>query len=132
MHPDFEFETARVGEILREDECQVKAEDIERFRRLLGYPPSAPGTQPSAPASMGLTYGLKLGWEHEIFPPGAVRMGDDNVFGVSAKPGDRLTTALRITERWKSKGRKFMKYEMLTRNQRGEMVCSVNVVGMLP
>lgn len=132
MHPDFEFETARVGEVLREDECQVTAQDIERFRRLLGYPPSASGALPSAPASMGLTYGLRLGWEHEIFPQGAVRMGDDNVFGVTARAGDRLRTALRIAERWESKGRRFMRYEMLTRNQRGEMVCVVNIVGMLP
>ena len=81
---------------------------------------------------MGLTYGLKLGWENAIFAPGAIRMGDEDTFGVAARVGDRLVTQFRIVEKFEKKGRKFMKYDMRTQNQSDELVCSVSFTVITP
>lgn len=132
MNPDFVYETARLNEVLCEGACLVEAQDVERFRCLLGYAETVAGTAPVAPPSMGLIYGLKLGWEHAIFPPGAIRMGDEDVFGVPARVGDRLLTQFRIIEKFERKGRKFMKYEMRTLNQGNELVCSVSFTAIVP
>lgn len=128
MNPDFCFETARLDTVLCEGVCEVSAGDVARFRRLMGYDAEA-GV---VPPSMGLTYGLRLGWEHAIFPPGAVRMGDEDVFGVPARAGDRLVTQLRIVEKFEKKQRRFMRYEMRTQNQRQELVCSISFVALIP
>ena len=127
-HPDFCYDTARLDAVLCEGVVEVTAEEVTRFRRLLGYEPGAD----IAPPSMGLTYGLRLGWEHSIFPPGVVRMGDDDVFGVPARAGDRLTTRFRIVERFEKKERRFMRYEMRTENQDGELVCAISFLALMP
>lgn len=132
MNPDFTYDTARLNEVLCESSCTVTAADVERFRRLMGYPETSPGQLPVVPPSMGLTYGLRLGWEHAIFPPGVIRMGDDDVFGVPARAGDQLVTQFRIVEKFERKTRKFMKYEMRTHNQANEMVCSVSFTALIP
>ena len=130
--PRFAWETARLHEVLCESVAESTAEEIDAFRALLGYPPTAPGATPVAPTSMGLTWGLRLGWEHSVFPPGVVRMGDEDRFGVPARAGDRLTTRLRIVDRFERKGRRFLKYEMRTCNQRDELVCEVVFAAILP
>lgn len=130
MNPDFCYETAKLGQVLCSGVCDVTAGDVERFRRLLGY--EAAADSGLAPSSMGLTYGLRLGWEHSIFPPGVVRMGDDDVFGVPARVGDRLTTTFSIVEKFEKKGRRFLRYEMRTINQDGALVCAISFVGLLP
>ena len=130
MNPDFCYETAKLGQVLCSGVCGVTAGDVERFRRLLGY--EAAADSGLAPSSMGLTYGLRLGWEHSIFPPGVVRMGDDDVFGVPARVGDRLTTTFSIVEKFEKKGRRFLRYEMRTINQDGALVCAISFVGLLP
>ncbi len=132
MNPDFDYDTARLDQVLCEGACTVSAADVEQFRRLMGYPATPPGQTPVTPPSMGLTYGLRLGWEHAIFPPGAIRMGDDDTFGVPARVGDRLVTQFRIIEKFERKNRKFMKYEMRTHNQASEMVCSVCITVIVP
>lgn len=133
MNPDlFAYDTVRLNEVLCEDSWPVTAAEIERFRRLMGYPEMPPGRAPVAPPSMGLTYGLRLGSQHSIFPPGAIRMGDDDVFGVPARPGDQLLTQLRIIDKFERKGRKFLKYEMRTQNQANDLVCSVTVAVIVP
>jgi hypothetical protein len=129
---DFAYATARVGDVLCEGQCTVRAEDVQQFRALMGYPATENGQVPVAPTSMGLTYGLRLGWEHQIFPAGAIRVGDDDVFGVAAQAGDELLTQFRIVETFERKGRKFMKYEMRTANQRDELVCSVSFTAVVP
>ena len=130
MNPDFCYETAKLGQVLCSGVCDVTAGDVERFCRLLGY--EAAADSGLAPSSMGLTYGLRLGWEHSIFPPGVVRMGDDDVFGVPARVGDRLTTTFSIVEKFEKKGRRFLRYEMRTINQDGALVCAISFVGLLP
>ena len=130
MNPDFCYETAKLGQVLCSGVCDVTTGDVERFRRLLGY--EAAADSGLAPSSMGLTYGLRLGWEHSIFPPGVVRMGDDDVFGVPARVGDRLTTTFSIVEKFEKKGRRFLRYEMRTINQDGALVCAISFVGVLP
>ena len=126
------YETVRLNEVLCEGTYHVTAVEIERYRRLMGYPPTPPGADAVTPASMGLIYGLRLGWEYSVFPPGVVRMGDEDVFGVPACDGDRLVTQLRIVGRFEKNGRRFMKYEMSTRNQRQELVCSVTFAAIVP
>lgn len=130
MNPDFCYETAKLGQVLCSGVCDVTAGDVERFRRLLGY--EAAADSGLAPSSMGLTYGLRLGWEHSIFPPGVVRMGDDDVFGVPARVGDRLTTTFSIVEKFEKKDRRFLRYEMRTINQLGALVCAISFVGLMP
>lgn len=132
MNPDFVYETARLNEVLCEGVYTVEAQDVASFRKLMGYTQTVNGAAPIAPPSMGLTYGLKLGWEHAIFPPGVIRMGDEDVFGVPARTGDRLVTQFRIIEKFERKGRKFMKYEMRTLNQGNELVCSVSFTAIVP
>lgn len=129
MNPDFCYDTARLDTVLCEGVVDVGAQDIARFRRLLGYAGAATDV---APPSMGLTYGLRLGWEHSIFPPGVVRMGDEDVFGVPARAGDRLTTTFRIVGKFEKKERRFLRYEMRTANQRDELVCSISFVALMP
>lgn len=129
MNPDFCYGTACLDTVLCEGVCDVRAEDIARFRRLLGY---GEGASDVAPPSMGLTYGLRLGWENAVFPPGVVRMGDEDVFGVPARAGDRLVTTFRIVEKFEKKERRFLRYEMRTENQHGELVCSISFVALMP
>ena len=59
-------------------------------------------------------------------------MGDDDVFGVPARVGDRLTTTFSIVEKFEKKGRRFLRYEMRTLNQDGELVCAISFVGLMP
>ena len=132
MNPDFAYDTARLDQVLCEGTCTVAAADVEQFRRLMGYPETPIGQVPVTPPSMGLTYGLRLGWENAIFPPGVVRMGDDDKFGMPARVGDRLVTQFRIVEKFDRKNRKFMKYEMRTHNQVSELVCSVSFTVLMP
>lgn len=132
MNPDFAFDTARLNQVLCEGISHVTADDVEKFRRLMGYPATPAGQVPATPHSMGLTYGLKLGWENSIFAPGVIRMGDEDVFGVAARVGDRLVTQFRIVEKFEKKGRKFMKYEMRTQNQTDQLVCSVSFTVITP
>ena len=130
MNPDFCYDTARLDAVLCEGVCDVSAAEVAHFRRLMGYEDA--GNAEVAPPSMGLTYGLRLGWEHSIFPPGAVRMGDEDVFGVPARAGDRLTTQLRIVEKFEKKQRRFMRYQMRTENQDSELVCSISFLALIP
>lgn len=128
----FAWDTAVLNEVLCERSVDVHAKDIEHFRALMGYAPSPSGITAVAPSSMGLTYGLGLGWEHSVFPPGTIRMGDEDRFGVPARAGDTLTTRLRIVDKFERKGRRFLKYEMFTRNQRDELVCEVIFAAIIP
>lgn len=130
--PRFAYDSVELDVVLAEHRTVVTADEIEAFRRLLGYPPTAPGQVAVAPTSMGLTYGLRLGWEHDIFAPGVVRMGDEDRFGVPARAGDALVTRLRVVERFERKGRRFLKYEMRTHNQRAELVCEVVFAAIQP
>jgi len=132
MNPDFVFETARIGQVLCEGTTVVNADEVERFRSLMGYPQTVFGHKPLTPTSMGLTYGLRLGWENAIFPAGAIRMGDEDVFGVPARVGDTLLTQFRIVKTFERKSKRFMKYEMRTLNQLSELVCSVTFTALIP
>lgn len=135
MNPDFCFDTARLNDVLCSGVCDITTEDVAKFLRLMGYEDDGKGNDASssiAPPSMGLIYGLRLGWEHSIFPPGVVRMGDDDEFGVPARAGDRLTTQFRIVGKFEKKERRFMRYEMRTQNQRDELVCSISFLGLVP
>ena len=130
--PRFAWDTVVLDEVLCESRTTVSAQDIEAFRALMGYPPTPAGEQPVAPTSMGLTWGLRLGWEHAVFPPGVIRMGDEDRFGVPARAGEELVTRLRVVDRFERKGRRFMKYEMRTLDPRGDMVCEVVFAAILP
>lgn len=130
------FEGAEIGRLVCEGRIVVSQADIDAFCRLMGYDDPACRADALggavAPTSMCLTYGLRLGWEEDVFPPGAIRMGDENVYGVPARPGDALTTALTIVDRFERKGRRFLKYEMTTTNQKGERVCMVAFTAIVP
>ena len=132
MNPaSVQYETAILDQVLCESRLTITAESVARFRRLMGYA-GATADEALAPSSMGLTYGLRLGWEFGVFPAGVIRMGDDDVFGVPARAGDTLLTRMRIVEKFERKGRRFMKYEMTTENERGELVCSVAFAAIVP
>jgi acyl dehydratase len=136
VNPLTTYEGAVPGRKVCEGRISVTQADIDEFCDLFGYDDpayrrGAPGG-PIAPPSMGLTYGLRLGWEENVFPPGAIRMGDENIHGKPTRPGDELNTALTIVEKFERKDRRFLKYEMITRNQNGELICSVTFTAIVP
>jgi acyl dehydratase len=136
MNPLTTYEGAVLGREVCRGEIHVAQADIDAFCALFGYDDpafraDAPGGA-VAPSSMGLTYGLRLGWEHQVFPPGVIRMGDENVHGHPVRAGDVLTTVLTIADRFEKKGRRFLSYEQVTRNQDGHMVCSITFAAILP
>lgn len=130
------FEGAQIGREVCEGHIHVTQEEIDAFCDLLGYDDPAYRTDapggPIAPSSMGLTYGLRLGWEEQVYPPGAIRMGDNNVHGHPVQPGDDLRTVLTIVDKFERKGRRFMVYELVTNNQRNELVCSITFTVIIP
>jgi hypothetical protein len=136
VNPLTTYEGAAIGREVCRGRINVTQDDIDRFCGLFGYDdPSYRAGAPDgavAPTSMCLTYGLRLGWEEDVFPPGAIRMGDENVYGVPARAGDDLTTVLTIVDKFVRRERKFLKYEMVTRNQAGELVCSVVFTAIIP
>ena len=136
VNPLTTYEGAVLGREVCKGVIHVTQSDIDDFCALFGYDdpafrPDAPGGA-VAPTSMGLTYGLRLGWGQQVFPPGGIRMGDENVHGHPVHAGDVLTTVLTIADRFEKKGRKFLSYEQVTRNQDGQMVCSITFAAILP
>lgn len=130
------YEGAVPGQKVCEGRIKVTQADIDAFCALFGYDDDAyradaPGGA-IAPPSMGLTYGLRLGWEERVFPPGSIRMGDENVFGVPARAGEELSTVLTVVDKFERKSRRFVKYEMVTRNETGGLVCSVSFTAIVP
>lgn len=136
VNPLTTYDGAIIGREVCRGQIHVTQDDIDRFCRLFGYDDAAYRADAPAgavaPTSMSLTYGLRLGWEADVFPPGAIRMGDENVYGVPARPGDELVTVLTIVDKFVRKERKFLKYEMATRNQTGALVCSVAFTAIIP
>jgi|TARA_B110000259_G_scaffold179894_1_gene219947 acyl dehydratase len=130
------FEGAELGREVCEGCIHVTQTEIDTFCNLLGYnDPAYKGDAVGgaiAPSSMGLTYGLRLGWENKVFPPGCIRMGDENVHGHPVRPGDDLRTVLTIVDKFKRKNRKFMKYKLRTTNQRDQLVCSITFTAIVP
>ncbi len=130
------YEGAELGREVCRGVIDLSQADIDRFCDLMGhddpaYRAGAPGGA-VAPTSMSLAFGLRLGWEAQVFPPGVVRVGDENTYGVPARAGDVLTTTLVITDRFERKGRKFLTYQMDTTNPAGERVCRVTFTAILP
>ncbi|MBW3095978.1 MaoC family dehydratase [Pseudohoeflea coraliihabitans] len=130
------FEGAELGREVCRGRIALTQEEIDRFCSLMGYDDAAFRAGPSgggiAPTSMCLAFGLRLGWEEQVFPPGVIRVGDENTYGVPARAGDVLTTTLVITDRFERKGRRFLTYEMVTTNQVDDEVCKVRFTAILP
>lgn len=130
------YDGAELGREICRGQIELSQIEIDRFCALLGYDDpvyraGAPGGS-VAPTSMCLAFGLRLGWQAQVFPPGVIRVGDENTYGVPARAGDALTTTLVITDRFERKGRRFLTYEMVTTNQRHEQVCCVKFTAILP
>jgi len=128
----FDWGSVRIGETLCESTALVTAAEIREFRSLLGYQDSGQDESLVAPSSMGLLWGLRLGWEHQAFPPGVVRTGDEDRFEAAVRPGDRLTTGLSVIGQFERRDRRYFRYAMRTLNQHGELVCEVIFVARLP
>jgi acyl dehydratase len=136
------FEEIVPGMYLGEGTYQVTREAIARFARLLNYDDPIYFDEDHArrtsyggiitPPGMLFIYGLKLGWELKLYPPGAIRMGDDNTYYTPAHPGDVLTTTITVSERFERKQRKFLKIKLETTNQRQEPVCTVDFTTIIP
>ena len=130
------YDGAEPGREICRGQTHLTQTDIDGFCTLLGYDDpafraDAPGGA-VAPTSMSLAFGLRLGWEAQVFPPGVIRVGDENTYGVPARAGDFLTTALTITDRFERKGRRFLTYQMVTTNTRQEQVCCVRFTAIIP
>ena len=126
------YEGAELGREICRGRIDLSQDEIDRFCALLGYDDPAYSTGGVAPTSMCLAFGLRLGWEEQVFPPGVIRVGDENTYGVPARAGDVLTTTLVITDRFERKGRRFLTYAMATTNQRQEQVGLVTFTAILP
>ena len=130
------YEGAELGSEICRGSFELSQSEIDRFCALMGYddPAYRAGAAGGAvaPTSMCLAFGLRLGWEAQVFPPGVIRVGDENTYGAPARAGDVLTTTLVITDRFERKGRRFLTYQMVTTNPRGEQVAQVRFTAILP
>ena len=135
-NPLTSYDGAELGREICRGRIELSQTEIDRFCALMGYddPAYRAGALggAAAPTSMCLAFGLRLGWEEQVFPPGVIRVGDENTYGVAARVGDVLTTTLVITDRFERKGRRFLTYEMDTTNQRQEQVCQVRFTAIIP
>lgn len=135
-NPLTSHEGAELGREICRGQIALTQAEIDRFCALMGYDDPAYRADAAggavAPTSMCLAFGLRLGWEEQVFPPGVIRVGDENTYGVPARAGDVLTTTLVITDRFERKGRRFLTYQMDTANQRQEQVAQVKFTAILP
>lgn len=139
-NPQATYDGAVLGREVCRGRIDLSQTDIDRFCALMGYddPAHRAGAAAGAaggavaPTSMCLAFGLRLGWESQVFPPGVIRVGDENTYGVPARAGDRLTTTLVISDRFTRKGRRFLTYQMETTNQHDQQVCLVCFTAILP
>ena len=135
-NPLTSYDGAELGREICRGRIELSQTEIDRFCALMGYddPTYRAGALGGAvaPTSMCLAFGLRLGWEELVFPPGVIRVGDENTYGVAAHAGDVLITTLVITDRFERKGRRFLTYEMDTTNQRQEQVCQVRFTAIIP
>ncbi len=136
INPLTTYDGADLGREICRGQIALSQAEIDRFCALMSYDEpayraGAPGGA-VAPTSMCLAFGLRLGWEAQVFPPGVIRVGDENTYGVAARAGDVLTTTLVITDRFERKGRRFLTYEMVTTNQRQDLVCRVKFTAIIP
>ena len=129
-HPMTTYAGAELGREVCRAQTQLTQPEIDRFCGLLGY--DGAQYQGVAPTSMCLAFGLRLGWEAQVFPPGVIRVGDENTYGVPAQAGEVLVTTLVITDRFERKGRRFLTYQMDTTNPAGEQVCRVKFTAIIP
>ena len=116
------FDEVKVGDFLGEGTYTVTKEEIARFAKLLGYEDPVYFDEGVArkteyggiitPPGMLFIYGLKLGWELKQYPPGSIRMGDDNEFFSPARPGDILKTMITVSDKFIRKERKFLKAKL--------------------
>ncbi|MEI6798696.1 MAG: MaoC family dehydratase N-terminal domain-containing protein [Pseudomonadota bacterium] len=130
------YDGAQLGQDVCRGRIDLSQDEINRFCALMGYddPAYRAGAAGGAvaPTSMCLAFGLRLGWEEQVFPPGVIRVGDENTYGVPARAGDVLTTCLVIADRFERKGRRFLTYDMVTTNQHQEQVCHVRFTAIMP
>lgn len=130
------YDGAELGREVCRGRIHLSQGEIDQFCALMGYDDPAYRVEAFggavAPTSMCLAFGLRLGWEEQVFPPGVIRVGDENTYGVSARAGDLLTTGLVISDRFERKGRRFLTYQMVTTNERAEQVCCVKFTAILP
>ena len=136
------FDELAVGMFLGEGTFEITKDLIVRFARLMGYDDpvyldreyarKTPYGDIITPPGMIFVYSLRLGWDLKVFPPGSIRMGDDNIFYQPAKPGDVLKTTLHISDRFIKKERKFVKMKLDTVNQTNNKICTVEFVAIIP
>lgn len=141
-----DFDKIEVGKFLGEKTYTVTKEDIARFAKLLGYTDPlyfdeayAKKTEFGgiiAPPGMIFIYQLiatvDMVAAFEYFPPGSIRMGDDNEFFNPARPGDTLTLKVTISDKFIKKERKFLKARVDATNQKKEKVCTVEFACIVP
>jgi hypothetical protein len=131
---------APIGAELGRGTYELRRDVVERFSRLLGYEgendsgqvPRGKDARDVVPPGMIFVFSLRMGWELQLFPPGAIRMGDDNEFRTPAKIGDVLTSSLRLSQRFTRKERRFVNFLCETQNQHGDTVCTVEFTACLP
>jgi hypothetical protein len=121
---------AELGREVCRGQITLTQSEIDRFCGLMGY--DSAQYQGVAPTSMCLAFGLRLGWEAQVFPRGVIRVGDENNYGVPARAGDVLVTTLVITDRFERKGRRLLTYQMDTTNPSGQQVCRVKFTAIIP
>jgi acyl dehydratase len=130
------YDGAEIGREVCSGRLTLSQADVDRFCALMGYddPAYREGAADGAvaPTSLCLAYGLRLGWEEDVFPQGAIRVQDENTFGAAARVGDDLTTVLMIADRFERNGRRFLTYEMKTTKQDGTLVCLVRFSAIVP
>ena len=65
-------------------------------------------------------------------PPGGIQAGHDFEFYQPARPGDILTTTTRVVDKYIKKERKYVEWETVTTNHRGELIVKTRARAIWP
>ncbi len=136
------FAQIEVGKLWGEAPYPVTKEEIARFAKLLGYDDPiyfdeeyAKKTEYGdiiAPPGMIFIFQLIATRKLKLFPPGTIRMGDDNEFFNPVRAGDVLKLRVTLSDKFVKKERKFVKARVDAVNQKDEKVCTVEYACIIP
>ena len=123
------YENFEVGQEF-ETIYELTEQRVTDFIRILGYesPMVTPGNQQRIPGDVPVPPAIAASY-HNIaavpgmtLPPGGIYLKQEFKFGTKSFMGDTMTTVTRVESKYERKGRKYIRFESQTVNQRGEEV----------
>ena len=123
------YEDFEVGQEF-ETQYELTHERVTDFVRILGYesPMVTPGNLGPSPGDVPVPPAIAASY-HNIaavpgmtLPPGGIYLKQEFKFGAKSFMGDTMITVTRVESKYERKGRKYIRFESQTVNQRGEQV----------